>query len=39
MRTKQGKTVMAIKQNIDAFLDTPDKVEKAEFPKKNAHNE
>ena len=26
LRTKQDKTVLAIKQNIDAFLDNPDKV-------------
>ena len=25
LRTKQDKTVLAIKQNIDAFLDNPDK--------------
>lgn len=38
MRTKQEKTVTAIKQNLDAFLDNPDR-EKTPVPKKAASNE
>jgi transcriptional regulator with XRE-family HTH domain len=34
IRTKQETTVMAIKQNIEAFLTTPDKEKTAESPKK-----
>jgi len=34
IRTKQDKTVAAIKQNVDAFLDTPDKA----VVKKNLQN-
>ncbi|MEK6531000.1 MAG: hypothetical protein AABZ23_00730 [Deltaproteobacteria bacterium] len=32
LRTKQDKTVSAIRQNIDAFLDTPDKDTAAKSP-------